>query len=86
MKESVPFNTLPNTWYRLKTRVDRDASGEGGFVRAKVWDKTQPEPDAWTIEVRQDKLHAQGAPAVFAFSPQSQKRVFIDNLSITSNE
>jgi hypothetical protein len=59
VKESVPFNVVPNTWYRLKTRVDADASGPGGFVRAKLWDKAQPEPEAWTIEVRQNQLHAQ---------------------------
>ncbi len=86
LKASVPFDAQPNTWYHLKTRVDRDPSGPGGFVRAKVWEKAQPEPDKWTIEVRQDKLHEQGAPGVFAFSPQSLKRVFIDNLSITANE
>ncbi|MEO7414651.1 MAG: PQQ-binding-like beta-propeller repeat protein, partial [Opitutaceae bacterium] len=86
LKESVPFEAQPNTWYRLKTRVDRDASGAGGFVRAKLWEKSKPEPEKWTIEVRQEQLHAQGAPGVFAFSPQSLKRVFIDNLSLTSNE
>ena len=86
VKESVPFEAQPNTWYRMKTRVDADKSGEGGVVRAKVWKKGEPEPDKWTIEVKQDKLHREGAPAVFAFSPQSQKRVFIDNLSITANE
>ena len=85
VKESVPFDAKPNTWYRLKTRVDGDRSG-GGFVRAKLWERGQPEPEKWTIEVRQDKLHDHGAPGVFAFSPQSQKRVFIDNLSITANE
>ncbi len=86
IKESVPFDVQPNTWYRLKTRVDPDKAGEGGVVRAKLWPRGEPEPAKWTIELRQDKLHAQGAPAVFAFSPQSQKRVFIDNLSITANE
>lgn len=86
LKESVPFEAQPNTWYRLKTRVDRDPAGEGGFVRAKLWPKGEPEPAKWTIEVRQEKLHTEGAPAVFAFSPQSQKRVFIDNLAITANE
>ncbi len=85
VKESVPFNALPNTWYRLKTRVDSDANG-GGVVRAKVWPRGQAEPDKWTIEVRQEKIHGEGAPGVFAFSPQSQKRVFIDNLSLSANE
>lgn len=86
VKESVPFDVQPNTWYRLKTRVDSDASGKGGIVRAKAWPKGQPEPAAWTIEVRQKILHAAGAPGVFAFSPQSLKRVFIDNLAISANE
>ena len=86
VKESVPFDVQPNTWYRLKTRVDRDASGPGGVVRAKLWERGKPEPDKWTIEVKQKQIHQEGAPGVFAFSPQSQKRVFIDNLSITANE
>ena len=86
LKESVPFEVAANTWYRLKTRVDADASGEGGVIRGKAWKKGEPEPAKWTIEVRVPKLHREGAPAVFAFSPQSQKRVFIDNLSLTANE
>lgn len=86
VKESVPFEAQPNLWYRLKTRVDADKSGPGGFVRAKLWERGKPEPEKWTIEVRQDKLHDHGAPGVFAFSPQSLKRVFIDNLSLSANE
>lgn len=86
VKESVPFEAQPNTWYRMKTRVDADKTGESGTVRAKVWKKGEPEPDKWTIETKIPKIHREGAPAVFAFSPQSQKRVFIDNLSLTANE
>jgi hypothetical protein len=83
---SVPFEATANTWYRMKTRVDQDKTGEGGFVRAKLWPRGEPEPATWTLEVHQAKLHTHGAPAVYAFSPQSQKRVFIDNLAITANE
>ena len=83
---SVPFEATANTWYHLKTRVDQDKTGEGGFVRAKLWPRGEPEPVKWTLEVHQAKLHTHGAPAVYAFSPQSQKRVFIDNLAITANE
>ena len=86
VKESVPFDVHPNVWYHLKTRVDHDASGPGGVVRAKLWERGKPEPDKWTIEVKQKHLHEEGAPGIFAFSPQSQKRVFIDNLSLTANE
>ena len=86
LKASVPFEAQPNTWYHLKTRVDRDKTGAGGFVRAKLWEKSKPEPAAWTMELRQEKLHENGAPGVFAFSPQSLKRVFIDNLALSANE
>lgn len=84
VKDSVKFPIKANTWYRLKTRVDTNADGSG-VVRAKAWEKGQPEPDAWTIESEQNKVHKQGAPGVFAFAPQSLKRVFIDNISISSN-
>jgi hypothetical protein len=40
------------------------------------------EPEAWTIEVPVRRVHPQGAPAVFAFSPQALKRVYIDNLKV----
>lgn len=84
VKDSVPFAVKANTWYHLKTRVDTNADGSG-VVRAKAWIKGTDEPDAWTIEAEQKKVHLQGAPGVFAFAPQSLKRVFIDNISITSN-
>lgn len=84
LKESVRFNVLPNTWYRLKTKIKDNGDGTG-VVQAKAWIRDQPEPDAWTIEVPVDKLHPKGAPAIYALSPQAQKRVYIDNLKITPN-
>lgn len=84
VKESVPFSVKPNTWYHLVTRVDTHADGSG-VVRAKAWEKGTPEPDAWTIEAEQERVHEQGSPGVFAFSPQSLKRVFIDNITISDN-
>lgn len=84
VKDSVSFPFTANTWYHMKTRVDSHSDGSG-VVRAKVWVKGTDEPDAWTIESKQKRAHARGAPGVFAFSPQSLKRVFIDNISISSN-
>jgi len=84
LKESVSFNVRPNTWYRLKTKIKDNGNGSG-VVQAKAWIRDEPEPDAWTIEVPVDKLHRNGAPAIYALSPQAQKRVFIDNLKITPN-
>ena len=78
---SVPFPVEANVWYRLKTQVDLNKDGSG-LLRAKVWPRGQPEPEAWTLEELHDKAHQRGAPGVYALSPQSQKKVYFDNLSV----
>ena len=84
-KASVPFPVKTNTWYHLKTRVDVNSDGSG-VVRAKAWEKGTDEPEAWTIEAPHANVHKQGSPGVYALSPQSLKKVYFDNISITSNE
>ena len=83
-KFSVPFNIKTNTWYHLKTRVDLAADGSG-VVRAKAWEKGTEEPATWTLEAPHANAHTQGSPGVYALSPQSLKKVYLDNISITSN-
>jgi len=85
VKESAPFPISANKWYTLKTRVDIAEDGTG-TIRGKAWVKGDPEPEAWTIEVEHKNAHQKGAPGIFGFAPQSQKTVFIDNISISSNE
>ncbi len=84
LKESVSFPVKANQWYTLKTRVDVAPDGSG-VVRGKAWEKGSEEPEAWTIEVKHKVAHQLGAPGLFGFSPQSKKRVFVDNLSIEAN-
>lgn len=81
VKKSVRFPIKPNTWYSLKTEVKRNDDGSG-TVFAKAWPRGEDEPDAWTLEVPVKHCHPSGAPAVYAFSPQSQKRVYIDNIEL----
>ena len=81
--ESAPFPTSPNTWYHMKTRVDVAPDGSG-MVRAKVWKKGDSEPDAWTISVSHKHANESGSPGLFAFAPQ--KRVYIDNVTVTANK
>ena len=83
VSQSVKFKITPNTWYTLKTHVKANADGTG-TVFAKAWPRDEEEPAAWTIEVPVKHCHPNGAPGVFAFSPQSQKRVFIDNIKLES--
>jgi len=85
VKASVPFTWRPKVWYRLKARVDVDSDGSG-IIRAKAWWRGKEEPRAWTIEVPHQRAHTQGAPGLFGFSPQNQKRVYIDNIVVTPND
>ncbi|MBE0541272.1 MAG: PQQ-binding-like beta-propeller repeat protein [Verrucomicrobia bacterium] len=83
LRESVDFRWQPNVWYRLKSRVDIAADGTG-VVRAKAWKKGDPEPEAWTIEVKHRTAHREGSPGLFGFSPQDMP-VYIDNVTVTPN-
>ena len=83
-RHSVPFSFKTEIWYKLKTRVDLLEDGTG-LVRAKAWPKSATEPTDWTIEIPHATPHLQGAPGVYAMSPQSKKKVYFDNLSITYN-
>ncbi len=85
LKQTTPFKMTANTWYVLKTRVDVAADGSG-VVRAKAWDKAQPEPEAWTIEVKVAMAHKNGSPGLFSFTPLNQKRAYLDNVSVTPNK
>lgn len=87
LREAVPFKWTPKTWYHLKTRVDLDPAkpATAGVVRAKAWKKGDPEPEAWTIEVKVVNPHQHGAPGIYGFSPQDM-RVYVDNVSVTSNK
>jgi outer membrane protein assembly factor BamB len=80
---TAPFEAAPNTWYHMKTRVDIAADGSG-IIRGKIWKKDEAEPDAWTIEAHHQHANHEGSPGLFAFAPQ--KRVYIDNVTVTSNE
>ena len=80
---AVPFKWSPKTWYRLKARVDVQADGSG-FIRAKAWPKTETEPEGWTLEAPNPRVHRQGSPGLFGFSPQDM-RVYIDDIQVSQN-
>ena len=64
----------------MKVETETDGSG---VIRAKAWERSLPEPDEWTIEALHKNPHQNGSPGLYAFSPQSQKRVYVDNIVVT---
>ena len=79
---TVPFAWKPDTWYRLKLRVENLPDGK---VRAqgKAWPVGEAEPAAWLIE-RVDPIgNRQGAPGLFI---DAQFGVHLDNFALTANQ
>ena len=62
---SVPFTWKPNTWYRVKLRVENQP-GAATRVLGRVWPRGEAEPQAWTVEKLDAIGHREGAPGLYA--------------------
>jgi outer membrane protein assembly factor BamB len=78
---TLPFAAEPDTWYRMKLRVD--APGETGTARGKVWKKGDPEPADWTITLEDPAVVQAGAPGVYG---DSVTDLYYDNITVKGNE
>jgi outer membrane protein assembly factor BamB len=78
---TVPFAWKPETWYRLKLRVENLASG-AVRVLGKAWPTGQPEPAAWAIDKTDPIGNRQGAPGLFI---DAQFGAHLDNFKLTAN-
>lgn len=85
IKENVRFRWKAGKWYRLKSRVDVNPDGSG-VVRAKAWQRDEPEPEGWLLEVAVPNVTRSGSPGLYGFTPQSRFRVYLDNVTITPNK
>jgi len=78
MTVRVPFKWEPDTWYRMKLRVDNQPDGKA-LVRGKVWRTDEAEPAAWTIEKIDTIPHLHGSPGIYA---DGISDVYFDNLKV----
>ncbi|MEZ5288719.1 MAG: hypothetical protein R2712_28720 [Vicinamibacterales bacterium] len=82
MTVRVPFAWEPDTWYRMKLRVDNQPDGTTR-VRGKVWKADGAEPDAWTIEKVDTLPHREGSPGIYG---DGISDVYFDNLKVYPNQ
>ncbi len=78
---SAPYPWKPNTWYRLKLRVENTAEGKTR-IRGKAWPAAESEPEAWLIDRIDPIPNKQGSPGLFA---DAQFGVYFDNLKVYPN-
>jgi outer membrane protein assembly factor BamB len=79
---TVPFAWKPDTWYRLKLRVENLANGQVR-ARGKAWAVGEAEPAEWMIDKTDPIGNREGAPGFFI---DTQFGAYIDNLSLSQNQ
>jgi outer membrane protein assembly factor BamB len=79
---SMPFAWKPNTWYRLKLRVENMPDGSVR-ARGKVWPVNETEPGKWLLERIEKNGHKHGSPGLYADAPSE---VYFDNLKVAANQ
>jgi outer membrane protein assembly factor BamB len=79
---TVPFAWKPDTWYRLKLRVENLPNGQVR-ARGKAWPAGEPEPVEWQIDKTDPIGNREGAPGLFM---NAQFGAYYDNFALTKNE
>lgn len=79
---AVPFSWQPDTWYRLKLRVDNLPDGRVR-ARGKAWPAGESEPAEWLIDRTDPIGNRHGAPGLFLNAPQG---AYLDNFVLTAND
>lgn len=74
------FAWKPDTWYRLKLRVEKD--GSAVRARGKAWPAADAEPEAWTLDRVDPHPNLHGSPGLYADAPVE---VVFDNVRVTAN-
>lgn len=81
MARRVDFSWQPDTWYRMKLRVD--AEPDKAIIRGKVWPRGEVEPGDWQITAEDPVPIREGSPGLYGYSPTP---IYFDNLEVTSNQ
>lgn len=81
MTVRVPFAWKPDTWYRMKLRVDNEPDGTTR-VRGKVWPTGEAEPEPWTIEKVDTIPHRMGSPGLYG---DGISDIYFDNVRVYPN-
>jgi outer membrane protein assembly factor BamB/dienelactone hydrolase len=74
------FAWKPDTWYRLKLRVEKE--GTSVRARGKAWLASEGEPEAWVLERVDPIPNLHGSPGVYA---DATGEVSLDNVKVTAN-
>ena len=79
---TAPLAWKPDTWYRLKLRVENLPNGQVR-ARGKAWAATDSEPAEWMVDKTDPIGNREGAPGLFINAPFG---AYLDNFSLSKNQ
>ncbi len=81
MASTIPFDWSPDTWYRMKFRVEtRD---DKALLFGKVWPLEDQEPTDWSITAEDTSPNLAGSPGLYGNAKDAE--IFLDNIVVTEN-
>jgi outer membrane protein assembly factor BamB len=90
LDQSIAFSWKPDTWYTMKLAVELHK--DKAIVRGKIWQRGQPEPKDWTVEVEDPIPNREGSPGLFGNSTgvegpnQPGTEIWYDNVKVIPNK
>jgi outer membrane protein assembly factor BamB len=82
MQKRIDFEPKPNTWYRLKLRVEQQ-DGKA-LVQGKCWLRDQTEPDEWQLQMTDPAPVKSGSPGLFGNAQTTS--FYVDNITVSPND
>ena len=77
MAKRADFKWEPNVWYTMKMTVN--IVDDTAHIKGKVWLRSEPEPEEWTITAEDPLPNREGSPGIYGYSPAE---IYYDNLKV----
>jgi outer membrane protein assembly factor BamB len=83
------INWKSGAWYHLKLTVE--IGEKSGTVKGKVWEKGQPEPAEWSVQLTDPRPNREGAAGLYGYVTNAQpdspgSEIYYDNVKINPNK
>lgn len=79
---TIPFPWKARQWYTLKIQVQQEPGKS--VLKGKCWEKGQPEPTQWTIDLEDPTPNTHGAAGLWGFS--NDHEIYYDNIVVSPNQ
>lgn len=77
MAKTIDYAWDTDVWYTMKMKVE--VVDDKAMIYGKVWRKSEPEPNEWTITAEDPLPNREGSPGIYGYSATV---IYYDNLKV----